>query len=140
MTGAVDVPVPVGREFRRQRFQLRDDVPAALAPDQHPPARTLIADAGADPLAAPALVGREVAEVRAMAFARVHHVKSFAAHALQHPADRLDGRACQRQVVPMLSTYPPLPQKSVCMSMTSKTVLSGRSAPFHGHGYGLAAT
>ena len=37
----------------------------------------------------------------------------------------------------MLSTYPPLPQKSVCMSMTSKTVFCGRRSPFQGHGYGI---
>lgn len=40
----------------------------------------------------------------------------------------------------MLSTYPPLPQKSVCMSMTRDTVLAGRRSPFQGHGYGVAAT
>src|SRR5580692_58535 len=36
--------------------------------------------------------------------------------------------------------YPPLPQKSVCMSMTTRAVFDGASAPSKGHGYGLAAT
>ena len=38
-----------------------------------------------------------------MAFARVHHVKPCAAHALQHPANRLDWGAGQRQVVIMMA-------------------------------------
>src|SRR5262245_55464139 len=33
-----------------------------------------------------------------------------------------------------------MPQKSVCMSMTSNAVFSGRRSPLYGQGYGLAAT
>ena len=45
--------------------QLRDDFPARLAPCQHPAAGAGAADAGADGLAPPALVGGQVAAGRA---------------------------------------------------------------------------
>src|ERR1019366_8936327 len=38
------------------------------------------------------------------------------------------------------SMYPPLPQKSVCMSMTTSAVLARSSTPSNGQGYGVDAT
>ena len=36
----------------------------------------------------------------------------------------------------MRSTYPPIPQKSVCMSITTSAVFSALKSPLYGHGYG----
>ena len=59
-----------------------------------------IADAGADPPRAPALVGRQVGEVGAVALARVDDRDSRRARiAPSTRADRLDRRAGQREVV-----------------------------------------
>jgi hypothetical protein len=57
-----------------QRRQLGDDVPARLAAHQDAAARAGIADAGADLARAPALVGRQVGEIGAMALAGVDDV------------------------------------------------------------------
>jgi hypothetical protein len=79
--------------------ELGDDLPARLAAHQDAAAGARVADAGTDALRAPALVGRQVGEVGAVAFARVdHHVAAFA-HGAQQAADRRDRRAGQRQVV-----------------------------------------
>ena len=45
------------------RIEIGDDVPTRLATDQDAAARAAVADAGADALRAPALVGRQVGEV-----------------------------------------------------------------------------
>ena len=56
--------------------QLGDDVPARLAAHQDAAARPGVADAGADAPRAPALVGRQVGQVGAMALARVQDVEA----------------------------------------------------------------
>ena len=68
--------------------QLGDDLPARLAANQDPPTRAGVADAGADALRSPALVGRQVGEIGTVAFARVDDVQALGAHA---PSTRLIG-------------------------------------------------
>ena len=58
-----------------------------------------IADAGADALAAPALVRRQIGEIGAMSLARVHDVIALRAGGGEHVLNRPDRRAGQRQVV-----------------------------------------
>ena len=82
-----------------QRREFGNDVPAGLAAHQDAAAGPGIADAGADLPRAPALVGGQVGEVGAMAFAGVDDVVALVAHRRQQPLDRLDRRARQRQVV-----------------------------------------
>ena len=55
-----------------------------LAAHEDAPARALVADAGADPLRAPALVGRQVGEVGPMALAGVDDVIALGAGRLEH--------------------------------------------------------
>ena len=83
----------------RLRLQFRDDLPARLAAHEDAAARTLVADAGADPLRAPALVGRQVGEVGLVALAGVDDRVALGAHGLEHVLDRHDRRAGQRDVV-----------------------------------------
>ena len=64
----------VDDRLARQRRELGDDLPARLAAHQDAAARPGIADAGADAARAPALVGRQVGEVGAMALAGVDDV------------------------------------------------------------------
>jgi hypothetical protein len=87
--GLVDDRLAIGRR------EVGYDFPAGLAAHQDAPARTGIADAGADPAGAPALVCRQVGKIRAMAFAGVEHMKPVAAHRRQNRADRRDRRAGQ---------------------------------------------
>ena len=54
-----------------QRRELGDDLPARLAAHQDAAARARVADAGADALRAPALVGGQVGQVGPMALAGV---------------------------------------------------------------------
>ena len=51
--------------------QLGDDVPTLLAADEDTAARTRVADAGADLPGTPALVGGQIGQVGAVAFAGV---------------------------------------------------------------------
>ena len=67
-----------------QRRELGDDVPARLAAHQDAAARARIADAGADPARAPALVGRQIGEIGAMALAGVEDVEALRAHRREH--------------------------------------------------------
>ena len=60
---------------------------------------SMIADAGANLLGAPALVGGQVAEIRAVAFAGVDHRHAEFPEPGQQSADGLDGRPGQGQVV-----------------------------------------
>ncbi len=85
----------VDDRFAWQRRQFGDDVPAALTADEHSPARPRVADAGADALASPPLVGGQVAQVGAVALARVHHVEAVTAHRREDRANRLDRRTRQ---------------------------------------------
>ena len=89
----------VDHRLAGERRELGNDLPARLAAHQDAAARARIADAGADLLRAPALVGRQVGEVGAMAFARMDDVPARLARGGQQLLDRLDRRAGQRQVV-----------------------------------------
>ena len=81
------------------RRELGDDLPAGLAAHQDAAAGARVADAGADPPRAPALVGGQVGEVGPVALAGVDDVVALGAHGGEHAADRLDRRAGQREVV-----------------------------------------
>src|SRR5258708_11070166 len=81
------------------RRQLRNDLPAGLAAHEDAPARARTADLGADPRRAPALVGREIGEVRTVALAGVQDLVALAAHGGENPPDRLRPRPPQRRVV-----------------------------------------
>ena len=61
-----------------QRRELGNDLPARLAAHQDAAARAGVADAGADPLRAPALVGGQVGEVGPVALAGVDDVVALA--------------------------------------------------------------
>ena len=89
----------VDDHFARLRLELGDDLPAGLAAHQDAAARPLVADAGADPLRAPALVGRQVGEVGLVALARVDDAVALGAHGGKHPPDGFDRRPRQRDVV-----------------------------------------
>ena len=82
-----------------QRLQFVDDIPARLAADENAPARSLVADAGADALRAPALVVGQVGEVGAMALAGVDDVVALRPRRCEQRLDRLDRRSRQRQIV-----------------------------------------
>ena len=86
-------------DLARLRLQLGDDLPARLAAHEDAAARPLVADAGADALRAPALVGRQVGEVGLVALAGVDDRIALGAHRLEHVLDRPDRRARQRDVV-----------------------------------------
>src|SRR5579871_205154 len=98
-------PLPrlVDDRLSRPRRQLGDDVPPRLAPDQDAAAGSRVADA--DPLVAgrppraPALVGGQVGEIRAVPLARVDDRVAARAHAGQDASDRLDAGARQTDVV-----------------------------------------
>ncbi|EGE55512.1 hypothetical protein RHECNPAF_9300166 [Rhizobium etli CNPAF512] len=89
----------VDDRFAFDRIEFGDDVPSGFAAGQDTPARTRIADPGADPLRAPAFVGRQVGKVGPMALARVDDVIALGAHGGQHAFDRLDRRLDERQVI-----------------------------------------
>jgi hypothetical protein len=89
----------VDDDFARQRREFVDDFPAGFAAHQDASAGAFVADAGADALRAPALVGRQVGEVGAMAFAGVDDVVARFAHRRQYGLDRCYGRAREREVV-----------------------------------------
>ncbi len=89
----------VEHDFSGQRCQLVDDFPARLATYQNLAARTWVADSRADALRAPAFVGGQVTEVRAMAFAGMDDGEAQRAHRGEQRLDRLDGRTGQCQVV-----------------------------------------
>src|SRR5438105_15769030 len=76
------------------------DLPAELAANEDAPARTRIADAGSEAPRPPALVGRKIGQIRAMALARVDHVEAAGARRRQCRANRRDRRARQREIVP----------------------------------------
>src|SRR5262249_54879461 len=89
----------VDDRLARLGLQFVDNVPALFAAYQNPTARAGVANAGADALRAPALVGRQVGEVGSMALPRVKDVVPFGAHRLQRCRDRLDRRAGQREII-----------------------------------------
>ena len=93
LAGLVDDRLAVARR------QLGNDLPAGLAAHQDAAARPGIADAGADLPRAPALVGGQIGEIGAMAFAGVDDVEALGARGGERALDRLDRRAGQRQVV-----------------------------------------
>ena len=64
-----------GFAFKRRQF--RNNFPAWLTTNEDFSARTGIADSGADALTAPSLVRRQVRQIRTVAFARVHDVKTL---------------------------------------------------------------
>src|SRR5271165_4915808 len=82
-----------------QRLQFVDDLPPRLAADEDLSAGSVVTDAGADALRAPALVGRQVDEVGAMPLAGVDDGIALGARRREQRLDRLDRRACQREVV-----------------------------------------
>ncbi len=82
-----------------ERVELRNDVPAGLAAHQDAAARAGVADAGADPARAPALVRRQVGEIGPMALARMDDVVALGAHRRQHRPIGSIGALHQRQVV-----------------------------------------
>src|SRR4051812_15208304 len=61
----------VDDRFPRLWIELGDDVPARFAAHQHAPARPWVADAGTDLSRPPALVLRQITEVRPMPLARM---------------------------------------------------------------------
>jgi hypothetical protein len=79
--------------------ELGDDLPPGLAAHEDPPARSGIADPGADATRPPALVGGKVGQIRAMALARVDHVEAAGARRRQRRPNGLDRRARQREIV-----------------------------------------
>ena len=85
--------------FAFERLELVDDLPARLAAHQDAAARARIADAGTDLTRAPALVGRQIGEIGAMALAGVDDVEALGARGGKRALDRLDRRAGERQIV-----------------------------------------
>ena len=79
----------VDDRLARPGRELRDDVPARLAAHEDAAARPGVADAGADPARAPALVGGQVGEIGAMALAGVDDVEALPR--ASSPARRLIG-------------------------------------------------
>jgi len=78
------------------------------------------------PSGSPSLVRGEIREVCAVPLARVKNVEAVVPHPTEHSPDGLHAGAGDRDVVPTDRIYPPLPQKSVCMSITMSAVLWGR--------------
>ena len=115
--------------------QFGDDLPARLAAHQDAAAGAGVADAGADALRAPALVGRQVGEIGPVALAGVDDVDSpWPASPRAPRGSARSGRGSARCRSPSCRHSRPTPQKSVCMSMMMSAVLSGRRSPFQGQG------
>lgn len=89
----------VDNDFARQWCQFFDDFPARFATHQNLAARARVANAGTDALRAPAFVGWQVTEVRAVAFSGMNNGEAERPHHRQQCLDRLDGRTGQRKVV-----------------------------------------
>ena len=78
---------------RRQRRQVRNDLPAGFAAHQDAAAGAVVADAGTDAAGAPALVRRQVGQVGAVALARMEDV--VAARRAAPPARARSGRSAR---------------------------------------------
>ena len=89
----------VDDRLARRRPELLDDFPAGLATHEKAPAWPLVADAGADPLRAPALVVGQVGEVGTVALAGVDDMVALGARGFEQRADRFDRRPGERQVI-----------------------------------------
>ena len=96
------LPGFVDDRFAGERRELRNELPTGLPANENPSARSRIADARADPLTAPALVGRQVGEIGAMSLTRVHDVVAPRTGGLEHVLNRPDRGPGERQVVPHL--------------------------------------
>ena len=89
----------VDDRLARERPKLVDYLPARFAANEHLAAGARVADAGADPLRPPALVGGQIGEIGAMALARMDDVVALRPRCFEQRADRLDRRPGQRNVV-----------------------------------------
>src|SRR5208337_1992371 len=81
------------------RSKLLDDLPPRLAAHENAAAWPVVANAGANALGAPALVGGQVGEIRTMPLARVDDLVAFRPGRIEKRSDRFDRRAGQGKVV-----------------------------------------
>ena len=101
----------VNHRLPRQRRQFRDDVPAGFPPRQNPAARAGIPDARTDAPAAPALVFRQIRQIRPVPLARVKNLEPQRPRGGEHVLNRPDGRAGQREVITHFIHIPARPAK-----------------------------